>query len=208
MFQLGKLVLASLVIMIAPTNLRAAESISEFVTDFDGWQQQWHKETETGTDGVVSHSTERGYLDGTSLEFDMGDGFGDDGTLWIEKQFAVSDSKPTKVSVTFYLFNEFQSDVNTFQVKSAIGADDPNEQIDFATIGETDTAQSWVPFSYEQVIGPTADPVWVALGIRVAWETPRTYWIDRVVVSTTIVPEPTGACLLLAGLFGLTILRR
>lgn len=186
----------------------ADEFISEFPTDFDGWQQQWHKESSSGTDGAVSHSTERGYLDGTSLEFDMGDGFGDDGTLWIEKQFAVSDSKPTKVSVTFYLFNEFQSDVNTFQVKSAIGTDNPEEQIDFETIGETDSAQGWVPFTYEQVIGPTTDPVWVALGIRVAWETPRSFWIDRVVVSATAVPEPTGACLLLAGLFGLTILRR
>jgi hypothetical protein len=183
-----------------PAASSADEFVSEFATDFDGWQQQWHKESSSGTDGNASHSTERGYLDGTSLEFDMGDGFGDDGTLWIEKQFAVSDSMPTKVSVTFHLFNLEQSDFNTFQVKAAIGINDPDEQIDFETIGETDSAQGWVPFTYEQVIAPTSDPVWVALGIRVAWETPRTYWIDRVVVSTTTVPEPTGACLLLGGL--------
>lgn len=158
--------------------------------------------------GVATYGTERGFLDGSSLEFDMGDGFREDGTLWIEKQFAVSDSMPTKVTTSFYLFNEFQSEFNTFHAKSVIGVDNPDEQIDFTTIGETDSAQGWVPFKDEQIIGPAADPVWVALGIRVAWETPRTYWIDRVTVTTRAVPEPTGACLLLAGPCGLTILCR
>ena len=185
----------------------AQEFISEFQASFDGWQQQWHKESSTGTDGVATHSTERGYLDGASLKFDMGDGFGDDGTLWIEKQLAVSSTQPTHVSVNFQLFNLEQSDFNTFQVKAAIGTDDPNEQIDFTTIGSTDTAQGWVPFTYDATIPPSASPVWVAVGIRVAWETPRDYWIDRVVVSTTIVPEPTSGRLFFGCLAGLALLR-
>jgi hypothetical protein len=188
---------------------QADEFVSEFATDFEGWQQQWHEDNVPGgTDGVVTHSTERGFLDGTSLQFDMGDGFGDDGTLWIEKQFAVSDSQPTRVSVTFQLFNLEQSDFNAFQVKAAINLEDPNEQVDFETIGSTDTAQGWVPFTYEQLIAPTTDPVWVALGIRVAFETHRDYWIDRVVVTTSAVPEPTGLGLLLAGVAGLGLIRR
>ena len=178
----------------------AQEFISEFQTSFDGWGQQWHKESETGTDGEVTHSTERGYLDGASLKFDMGDGFGDDGTLWIEKQFSVSSTQPTHVSVNLQLFNLEQSDFNAFQVKAAIGTDDPDEQVDFTTIGSTDTAEGWVPFDFEQVIAPTSEPVWVALGIRVAWETHRDHWIDRVVVSTMFVPEPASAIFLLAGL--------
>jgi hypothetical protein len=76
---------------------RADEFLSEYPTDFDGWQQQWHKESTSGTDGVATHTTQRGHLDGASLEFDMGDGFGDDGTLWIEKQFAITGGKPTEV---------------------------------------------------------------------------------------------------------------
>jgi hypothetical protein len=61
--------------------------------------------------------------------------------------------------VTFYLFNGFQSDFNTFQVKSTISVTNPEEQIDFETIGETETAQGWVPFTFQQVIAPTIYPV-------------------------------------------------
>jgi hypothetical protein len=200
--------LTIIAILMGSTYSRADEFISEFPSDFDGWQQQWHKESETGTDGVVTHSTDRGFLDDTSLQFDMGDGFGDDGTLWIEKQFVASDSQPTRVSVTFQLFNLEQSDFNAFQVKAAINLADPNEQIDFETIGSTDTAQGWVSFTYEQLIAPTPDQVWVALGIRVAFETHRDYWIDRVVVSTVTVPEPASAAIMLAGLVGMAAFSR
>jgi hypothetical protein len=175
---------------------------SDFQTGFDGWQQQWHKESTTGTDGVVSHSTERGYLDGASLKFDMGDGFGDDGTLWIEKQFSVPAGQPAPVSISFQLFNQFQSDFNTFEVKAAISPVNPNEQADFTTIGSTDSAEGWVPFSFQDTVTSPTGEVWFAAGIRVAWETPRVYWIDHVVVSTTPIPEPSSAVLLLAGMIG------
>lgn len=206
----GVAVLAFFEIGFFPAISQADGFISEFETDFDGWAQQWHKESPTGTDGVVTHSTERGFLDGTSLQFDMGDGFGDDGTLWIEKQFAVSGTQPTHISVNFQLFNLEQSDFNAFQVKAAISTDDPDEQVDFATIGSTDTAQGWVPFTCDAMIPPSASPVWVAVGIRVAWETHRDFWIDRVVVTTEIVPEPSGASLLLVGLalFGIRVRSR
>ncbi len=181
---------------------------SDFQTGFDGWQQQWHKESPTGTDGVVAHSTERGYLDGASLKFDMGDGFGDDGTLWIEKQFLIPAGAPTPVSISFQLFNLFQSDFNTFEVKAAISTSNPNEQADFITIGSTDTAEGWVPFSFQDTITSPTGEAWFAAGIRVAWETPRVYWIDYVVVSTMAIPEPTSFVFLSLGFAGLVSLRR
>lgn len=178
--------------------------VSDFPTGFDGWQQQWHKESTSGTDGVVMHSTVRGYNDGASLHFDMGDGFGDDGTLWIEKQFAVDTGVPTSVALSFQLFNEFQSDFNTFQVKAAISNDDPDEQADFTTIGSTDTAEGWVAFSHDAYITSPTGQVWVSLGIRVAWETHRDFWIDHVVVSLDPIPEPSTAGLFFAA--GITLL--
>jgi hypothetical protein len=162
--------------------------VFDFETSFDGWQQQWHKDSPPpGTDGVVSHSTERGYLDGASLKFDMGDGHGDDGTLWIEMPFAVSTELLTRVAVEFQLFNSFKG-IPNFEVKATIRPDNPNEQADFKTIGVTDTAEGWVPFAFEETIINPAGQAWVALGVRVAWETHRDYWIDHVVVSTTVIP--------------------
>jgi hypothetical protein len=186
---------------------RAETFVSDFTAGFDGWQQQWHKESTSGTDGVVTHSTERGYLDGASLKFDMGDGFGDDGTLWIEKQFLVPAGVPTPVSISFQLFNPFQSDFNTFQVKAAISTSNPNQQADFTTIGSTDTDEGWVPFSFEETVTSPTGEVWFAAGIRVAWETPRVYWIDHVVVSAMVVPEPASATLLVVGCAGMVTMQ-
>ncbi len=176
---------------------------SDFQTGFDGWQQQWHKESKTGSEGIVTHSMERGYNDGASLKFDMGDGFGDDGTLWVEKQFAVPAGVPTAVALSFQLFNLFQSDFNTFEVKAAISSNNPNQQADFTTIGSTDSAEGWVPFSFQDTITSPTGEVWFAAGIRVAWETPRTYWIDHVVVSAMAVPEPASATLLAVACIGI-----
>jgi len=198
----------SLAIASVSERAPAATFLSDFATGFDGWEQEWHKESPTGTDGVVTHSTERGYLDGASLEFDMGDGFGDDGTLWIEKQFAVPAGVPAPVSLQFYLFNEFQSDFNTFEVKAAISTDNPDEQADFTTIGNTDSAEGWVPFTYEETVTSPTGQVWVAAGIRVAWETPRVYWIDHVAVTAPVIPEPASAVLVLTSLVGLAGGRR
>jgi hypothetical protein len=193
------------IVVFTPQPALAQTFVSDFETDFDGWQQQWHKEDPGGSDGVVTHSNARGYNDGTSLQFDMGDGFGDDGTLWIEKQFAVSPTMPTHVDLAFQLFNEFQSDFNTFQVKAAISTENPEQQADFMTIGSTDTAEGWVPFSFDRIVNSPTGQVWVALGIRVAWETHRDYWIDHVVVSTAAVPEPITAVLLLPTVAGIAL---
>lgn len=187
----------------APSAL-AGTYVSDFATGLDGWQPQWHKESPTGTDGVVTHTTERGYNDTASLLFDMGDGFGDDGTLWIEKMFTIDPGVPTEISVAFQQFSLVQSDFNTFQVKAAISTDDPNLQADFTTIGSTDSVAGWAPFEYNQLVTSDTGEVWVAVGIRVAWETPREFWIDQVVVTTTPIPEPTT--LTLVTLAGTTLL--
>lgn len=182
-------------LLLLAATVRAETFVSDFETSFDGWQQQWQKDSPTGTDGVATHSTERGYQDGASLKFDMGDGLGDDGTLWIEKQFAVSATLPTHVSLEFQLFSQEQSDFNNFGVGAVISSDNPDEQVDFTGIGVTDAVAGWAPFAYESTLTSPSGQAWVALGIRVAWETHRDYWIDHVVVSTTVIPEPLSAAL-------------
>lgn len=173
-----------------------ATYVHDFDGSFDGWQWQWHCPTcgEYVEPGEVFLSSERGYGDGWSLLFDMGNGAGDEGTLWIEKSFSVPANTPATVWVSFQLYNLGYSDFNRFWVKAYIGQDNPEEQADFTTIGETDTAVGWVPFSYEQAVTSDTGEMWVAVGIRVAWECHRDYWIDHVIV-TAPVPgdfEPDG----------------
>jgi hypothetical protein len=182
-------------------NAYADTYIFDFAAGFDGWQQQWHESnTPGGSDGVVTHFPFLGYLDSASLRFDMGNGLGDDGTLWIEKQFAVPASTPLAVDLGFQLYNPVQSNLNTFEVKAVIDTENPDVQDDFVLIGQTNSAMGWVPFEYHQAVNSPTGQVWVGLGIRVSWEGPREYWIDHVSVSIPAVPEPSLAGMLSIGL--------
>jgi hypothetical protein len=198
------LALFVLSVLVFVQRLNADTQVFDFATDFEGWQQQWHESTSPGgSDGVVSHQELLGYLDAGSLRFNMGNGFGDDGTLWIEKQFTVPASVPTPVDLGFQLYNDEQSDFNTFEVKAVISTQNPNVQPDFTTIGQTNSAEGWVPFEYSQSVNSPTGQVWVALGIRVAWEGPRIYYIDHVTVTIPTVPEPSAVGIVSVSLLAL-----
>lgn len=77
--------------------------------------------------------------------------------------------------------------------RTAIALGNREQQADFTTIGSTGSAEGWVPFSHSDTITSSTGQVWVAAGIRVAGETHRDYWIDRVEVSITPIPEPQTA---------------
>ncbi len=192
--------IAGFVSLVAVNPARGETFIFDFADSFDSWQQKWDIESPTGTPGLISHSTARGYLDNASLLFDLGDGLGDDGTLWIDKQFLVAAGAPSRVAVSFQLFNTAQSDFNQFQVQAAILSHEPLQQADFTNIGRTETTEGWTTFSYAQDITPPSGNIWVGVGIRVAWETHREYWIDRVVVTTSPVPEPSATTQMFATL--------
>ena len=173
--------------------------VYDFDNSFEGWRWQWAQGAgDAGYPpypddpwiGEVTLSDVRGYNDDTSLKFDMNpDGSLDDGTLWIEKAFTISANTPTEVSLSFQLWNDEYSDFNNFDVKSCISEQNPDVQDDFTHIGWTDTAAGWVEHSYQQTVTSSSGQAWVAVGIRVNWETPRLYWIDQVEVSG-VLPVP------------------
>ena len=192
--------LAWLFLVCASAPAAVAGTITYNFTDsLEGWETGWHKDSTTGTTGTVSWSAERGSGDGGpgSLKFDMGDGFGDDGTLWIARRFPAPAGVTAPMTVSFDLYSEEESFVNNFQVKATIRPDKPDRQNDFVTIGETNTAAGWVPYSYTRTLTSQTGSVWVAVGIRVAWESHRDYWIDGVSVTGVAVPEPAGCTILL-----------
>ncbi len=181
-----------------------ATDISQFQGSFDGWSQQWNSASgNPSIVGNVSLDSDLGYGDTQSLKFDMGTGFGDDGTLWIEKSYLVPPGVPTNVDASFYLYSLDQSDLNQFQVKAYVGATAPQVEADFSQIGWTDEQAGWYPYDYSRTIASASGTVWVGLGVRVDWEGPRTYWIDDVQVSG-VVPEPSTFALLATAGLGLT----
>ena len=92
-----RVISVSALLLAASRPAQAATLVSDFATDFGGWSQQWHKASPSmsGTPGLVTHATDRGYLDGASLKFDMGDG-----TLWIERPLPRSPTLPTRIDLS------------------------------------------------------------------------------------------------------------
>ena len=194
----------------APAPRAAAATVTyDFANSLEGWETGWHKESPTGTPGAISWSGQRSSTGGGggSLKFDMGDGLGDDGTLWIARRFAAPAKSAAPVTVSFDLFSPQESFVNNFQVKVAVREDKPDQQSDFVTIGETGQLAGWVPYSFTRTLTSQSGGVWVAVGIRVSWETHRDYWIDHVSVTGPAVPEPLGGVGLLA-FAGVLVTRR
>ena len=180
--------------------------VFDFDNSFEGWEWQWDiwEDADYIVPGEVTLSDVHGYNDDVSLKFDMGNGAGDNGTLWIEKAFTISANTPTEVSVSFQLWNDFYNPVNRFIVTGCISDLNPEVQDDFTFIGETNTAYGWVQHGYQQTVTSSSGQVWVGVGIGVAWEGPFTYWIDSVEVSG-VLPEPATLSILTFG--GLAMLK-
>jgi hypothetical protein len=53
----------ALAVLALVTPCAAETFVFDFPTSLDGWEPGWHIDSTTGTPGVISHSTERGYLD-------------------------------------------------------------------------------------------------------------------------------------------------
>lgn len=185
----------SVIFLLAHVTSSAASQTFDFEGSFEGWQQQWYLQLPSpGSAGIVTLDTTLGFGDSSSLKFDLGNGHGDDGTLWIELAFSAPSGTPVNVEVDFELFSTTRSDVNNFPVLAYVGTTDPNIEADFTIIGHTGTVSGWANYSLTKTVTPIAGQVWIAVGTGVTWETHRDYWIDHVTVQG--VPEPGGGMLL------------
>lgn len=159
-----------------------------FEQSFGGWepdhflycepecgQLEWHiiRSTERAFDGVVSLE---GYLNAQPF---------DDGTIWVERPFDVSElpGGSRRVTFTFYLWSPSAS-VVTWPVVGFIGQTDPETEFDFTIIGETDQGAGWKQYSHSELIGlDPRQPLWVAFGFGATWEVSRTYFMDYVTLT-------------------------
>jgi len=164
-----------------------------FSNSFQGWQPVWY--LAPGYIGVVpgqvSLDSQLGFGDSSSLKFNMGSGTADDGTLWIERAFPAVAGISTQTALSFALYSPSQSDFNQFQVVAYVGSAKPTMESNFTVIGYTDSRAGWQSYLYQSTNQPTADTLWVALGINIVYEASRTYWIDQVGVSITPPPPVT-----------------
>jgi hypothetical protein len=174
---LGVLVAA---VLSGPAVPAAAAVVTEgFETGFGDWNPD--------TDGLapawsVKRSTEQAHAGSYSLQVFM-DGRQDDGTTWVERKFAVAPRTTVRVTVSFWLWSERQSDLNGWSVVASAGIKDPEIERDFTTIGFTEQTAGWASFSLTRsVTADASGTIWIAVGTSVLWETQRHHFIDDVSV--------------------------
>lgn len=174
--------------LFGPAVPAAAAAVPEsFETGFGGWTPD--------TDGrapawSVLRSTEQAHTGAYSLRVFM-DGRQDDGTTWVERRVAVGPGKTVRVTVTFWVWSERQSDLNGWAVVASAGVRDPETERDFTRVGFTESSAGWAPFSLTRVVTADANGiVWVAVGTSVLWESPRHHFIDDVGVEVVSIGLP------------------
>lgn len=116
-----------------------------------------------------------------SLNFSI-DGRQDDGTIWVERKVSVRSYSNIQLRVSFHLYSEFKSQVNTIaNVLVFVGTYDPEIEEDFQILGPANQVSGWKEYTYEANLNTgSSDEIWVAVGITVCWETYLSYNIDDI----------------------------
>jgi hypothetical protein len=134
---------------------------------------------------LIRRSAEQAQDGSHSLKITI-DGESDDGTAWIVRSFQVQPNSKYHVELGFFLGLLNGSAINTWSVVAYAGTKRPALEGDFTRIGDTGAGFGWVPFSYSTDIDAgDASELWLAVGIRVNWETWLTFYLDSLTVSIT-----------------------
>lgn len=176
---------------------RSATYLESFENGFGGWAPDHHIHCEADDppcsfDWSIERSTEQARHGLFSLRGFL-DGRWDDGSIWVERTFGVRRVREVTVELSFWLWSEQQSDVNTFPVLAFADRRDPEVEEDFAIVGQTDQVAGWHRYSHRRSFcSGTGGQAWVAFGFGATWETPRTYHLD--LAEVTVTHRTSAAC--------------
>lgn len=174
-----------------------ATSVESFEHGFGGWRADHHIDCEADDppcpfDWSIERSTEQARDGRYSLRGFL-DGRWDDGSIWVERPIDVRRVREVTVELSFWLWSEQQSDVNTFPVLAFADRHEPEAEADLAIVGQTDRVAGWQRYSYRHSFcSGLSGEAWVAFGFGATWETPRTYFLD--LAEVTVTHRPTAAC--------------
>jgi Dockerin type I domain len=181
--------LASVLAAGGPTKVSITES---FENGYGPWTINSHiggdvggSGFDPGCDGTLEYeigpSQDYAFAGDTSIETFV-DGHCDDGTLWLVRPISLA-AGTWSIEVDFLIHQEEETAFSVWEAKAFIGLTPPASQRDFTTAGFI-ADPGWTAYAHAATITtdrPTA--AYVAVGIRVAWETFRTHWIDAVTIS-------------------------
>ncbi|MDD1767655.1 MAG: hypothetical protein LUQ27_03695 [Methanomassiliicoccales archaeon] len=128
----------------------------------------------------ASISEDRARTGSKSLSLSI-DGRQDDGTVWVQLPIAVSTAGTKRAQISFYVFSETESFNVLAQIVAYANVSQPSDEADFEKIGQANPAAGWNKFEMSKDVEvASGQPIYVAIGITVAWETILEYEFDDV----------------------------
>jgi hypothetical protein len=123
-------------------------------------------------------------------------GIHDSGAVWVERPLATPSGE--HVEVSFWVFSPYMTQTSPWQVRAYVGEEDPDREFDLDPVGQTGRVPGWYRYCHAEP-APDADRIWVAGGVRVAFETgTRVHALDHVSVRGVDADEacepPGEAC--------------
>lgn len=175
------------------TLTRATDGIGtseSFETGFGGWTADHHLQCEIDKtcdplEWNITRSREQAYDGIYSLKGYI-NGIHDDGTIWVERSVEVTPNSNISIEISFYLWSLRDSDMNNWPVLAYAGLNDPEHELDFKIIGQTDQFAGWKKYSYStQLTTDSSGIFWAGFGFGATWEVQRTYYLDLVDIKIT-----------------------
>ncbi len=182
------LTLSSVQVTGAARPLALYSYTESFEQSFGGWITDHYLQCEPGCGNLVwsiTRSTDRAYQGIYSLKGYL-DGTHDDGTIWVERPFYLTTlpSGTRVVTLTFQFWSPVKTSVNTWPVVAFLNQYDPETELDFTIVGQTDQVAGWQQYSLTRTMYiNTTQPLWAAFGFGATWEVARTYYMDYVTLT-------------------------
>ena len=113
------------------------------------------------------------------------DGFHDDGGVWIERLFELNKKQRIRITISFQFYSDNFGMNTRAWIFAAVNKTNPEIEEDFdfkeTTLAADSNLVGWTKFrtiyNLEDV-----ERFWIAIGIRVAWETLLKFFVDDITV--------------------------
>lgn len=163
-----------------------------FEQDMEDWQP-WRTDIELGQDTIAWHITRIDTMasgGSHSLELYL-ENYNDAGKIWIQRGFEVEPRTRYEVKVSYSFASSDWGMANLFNLVTGVGSLPPEDGTDIVNAVQDHTGNGsdqesgyvWMEKSFDYEVGPTTTGlIYVFIGVWGTWETPRTYYLDDVVV--------------------------
>jgi hypothetical protein len=172
------------------------EHFYSFENDLQGWARK-RTDIDLSAD-TIAWSIERSQdtaIDGSTSCRLFLNNLNDAGKIWIERVFAGAPNHIYHVTLDYALASADFGHVNTFRIIAGAFSQSPQTSSDLAPAFQGDTYNGidsvsnvyvWLDKSYEfDVTTGSRGLLYVVAGVWGTWQTPRTYYIDRVTVTVS-----------------------